>query len=220
MRTPSRIDRARVIGLSMLLLAGTTRSADAQICAGRAPFNLASTQFALDAGWNRAGQGIGFSAGHGIDQLFGIGTLVLQSFDEDSALHMITGTLGTDQPLSPDNRFHVCPTITMGYISGPHAAPDVDGRFGLAVAGDASLLVVNGPRARVTVTIGLDLRKHVGRSASLFVQDARETDHTFSGGIGFLLANRWSVVSRAVLPFGSISDTGLQVTFGYNLRRR
>jgi hypothetical protein len=201
----------------MVCLART--DAQAQICAGRSPFNLAPAQVELNAGVNSSGAGYGVGAGYGTDYLFGIATLVLHKMDGADRVEMFTVSGGTDQPLSPDNKFHVCPMITVGYISGSDA-PGEEGRFGFSVSGDASMLIVNSPRVRSALTIGLDFRKNVGRPASLFAQDPRLAYHTFTGGIGFLLRNQLSIVPRIVLPFGSLSHTGFQIAVGYNLPMR
>jgi hypothetical protein len=211
---------ARVICLAAASLTVTGRPAAAQMCAGRAPFDLASPQFGLDAGLNRSGQGAGVDVGHGTDNLFGIGTLLRHADDEGATSYMLSATIGTDQPLTPDNVFRVCPMITVGYISGSGVTSDDGGRFGLSIAGDASMMVMNTPRMRVALTIGLDVRKHVGRAASLNAQDARRTYHTFSGGIGFLISNRLSLVPKVVVPFGPIDQTGVYVAVVYNVLRR
>jgi hypothetical protein len=208
----------RLIFIALSVVALASRAGYAQICSGRAPFNLASTHFELDAGFNRSGSGVGVSVGHGTDNLFGIGTLVGHTADGNGRVYMIAGTLGTDQPLSPDNKFRVCPLVTVGYISGSDLAGD--GRLGLSVSGDVSMLLVNTARIRVAPTIGLDFRKNVGRVASFFAQDARRSYHTFTGGIGFLIWNQLTLVPRIVVPFGSIAHIGGQVTVGYNLRRQ
>jgi hypothetical protein len=210
---------ARVTCLAITVIL-TGRPAAAQVCAGRAPFDLAATQFGLDAGLNSSGQVAGVNVGHGTDNLFGIGTVLWHAVEEADTGYMLSGTIGTDQPLSPDNVFRVCPMITVGYISGADVASGDDGRLGLSVAGDASMMVMNTPRMRVALTIGLDLRKHVGRAASLIAQDARRTYHTFSGGIGFLMSNRLSLVPKVVVPFGPIDQTGVYLTVAYNVIRR
>jgi hypothetical protein len=210
----------RLALLAWMTVALTCRPADAQMCAGRASFDLASTHFELDAGMNKSGHGVGVSVGHGTDNLFGIGVVLTHSADQADRVHMVAGTIGTDQPLSPDNKLHVCPMITVGYISGSDVLPNDNGRFGLSVAGHASMLAVNTPRMRVVPTLGLDFRQNVGQAVSLFAQDARRTYHTFTTGIGFLIWNRLSLVPRVVVPFGSISQTGVEVTVAYNLIRR
>jgi hypothetical protein len=212
-----RTIRASLLVLMLLTVART--NADAQICAGRSPFNLAPTQVELSAGVNSSGGGFGIGAGYGTDYLFGIGTLVLHKMDDADRVEMFTVAAGTDQPLSPDNKFHVCPMISAGYISGSDSAGE-EGRFGFSVSGDASMLIVNSPRVRSALTIGLDFRKNVGRPASLFAQDPRLTYHTFTGGIGFLFRNQLSIVPRVVLPFGSLSHAGFQVAAVYNLPTR
>ena len=55
-----------------VLLAFVALPADAQICAGRASFNIAPTHFGFDFGANSSDRGIGVSVGHGRDALFGI----------------------------------------------------------------------------------------------------------------------------------------------------
>jgi hypothetical protein len=201
-------------------LAAPARPAGAQTCAGLAPFNLASPHFEFNAGTNSGGHAIGIGVGHGTDTLFGIGTLLARTADQADRVYVLTGTLGTDQPLSPDNKFRFCPLITLGYISDSNLTRDDDGRFGVSVAGEVSMLVVNRSRMRVLPTIGLDLRKNVGRTSSALAQDARRTYHSFTGGIGFLVRNQLSLVPRVVFPFGSIGRTAVQVTVGYNVIRR
>jgi hypothetical protein len=205
---------------ALLIVVLTHASADAQICAGRAPFDLASTHFEFDAGMNSTGHGVGVTLGHGTDNLFGMGVVLARTANDADRVHMIAATIGTDQPLSPDNKFHVCPMITVGYISGLHVSPDNDGRFGLSIAGNASMLLVNTAPMRVVPTIGLDFRKNVGQTASLFAQDAGLTYHTFTAGIGFLGWNRLSLVPRVIVPLGSITQTAIEVTVAYNVIRR
>jgi hypothetical protein len=166
---------------------------------------------------------VGVSVGYGTNNLFGTGVVLAHQAD-GADVRMIAGTVGSNQPLSPDNRFHVCPMITVGYISGAGRSPNDDGenegRLGLSVSGDASMIVVNMPGMRVAPTIGLDFRRHVGRTASLFAQDASRASHTFTAGVGFLFGNRLSLVPRVVLPFGSIGRTGIEVAVAYNRIRR
>ena len=204
-----RMPGARAVGLA-------GREADAKICSGRAPLTLASTHVELDAGMNQSGHGVGVSVGHGTDRLFGGGTVLAHSTDETGDVYMIAGTLGTDQPLSPDNRFHVCPIITIGYLSDSDAAF----RRRLRAVACRGCLDARHQRAAAASgpAIGLDFRKNVGRAASFFAQDGEADYHTFTGGVGFLIWNRLSVIPRVVIPFGSISQTGFQVTVGTTYR--
>jgi hypothetical protein len=211
------LPRFVLLGLMVVL---ASRPADAQICAGRAPFDLGSPHFEVHAGMNKSVRGVGVSLGHGTDNLFGIGSVLTHTADEAGRVYLIAGTVGTDQPLSADNKFHACPMITVGYISGLDGSPNDNDRFGLSVAGHASMLVVNTPRMRVVPTIGLDFRRNAGQPASFFAQDARRTYHTFTGGIGFLIWNRLSLVPRLVVPFGSLRQTGVDMAVAYNLIRR
>ena len=203
------------------LLTWGTLPAHAQICSGRASFNLAPTQFVFDAGVNGSGQGVGVSVGHGRDALFGIASVATHTMTGAERVQVIGATLATDQPLSPDNKLHVCPMIMVGYVSGTDGPAGQDGRIGASVAGDAAMLAINTPGLRVMPTIGIDLRLNgVGRTTGLFAQGPSRSDNTFSAGIGFVFGNRISVVPRVVVPFHSLSQSGMQMTASYNLLRQ
>ena len=205
--------------LAVALIFGAA-PAGAQTCAGRASYNLAPTHFGLDAGANADGRGLGGSVGYGTDALFGIVSGATHAVSGAGSVSGLAVTLATDQPLSPDNKLHVCPMITVGYVSHSDDALRQDVRMGASVAADASMLTVNTPRLRVIPTIGIDLRFNgVGRPAGLFAQDASRDDNTFSAGIGFVIWNRLSLVPRVVVPFDSVTRSGFQMTIGYNLLR-
>ena len=207
--------------LLVVLLTFAASPAGAQTCAGRTSFNLAPTHFGLDAGTNGSGRGFGGSVGYGTDALFGIVSGATHAVSGAGSVEGLVLTLATDQPLSPDNKLHVCPMITVGYVSDSNSATGHGVRIGASAAADASMLTMNTPRMRVIPTIGIDLRFNgVGRTASLFAQDASRNDSTFSAGIGFVIWNRLSLVPRVVIPFDSVTQSGLLMTVGYNLLRR
>jgi hypothetical protein len=209
----------RVSSFAALIAFFLSPSAHAQICAGRSSFNLAPTHVEFEVGMNGSGNGAGATIAHGTDLLFGIATAVTHSAGGNARVHTISGAIGTDQPLSPDNKLHICPVITVGYVSGSAAPVDRDGRIGFSVAGDASMLIVNKPQLRIMPTIGLELRyRGVGRTAAVFPQDL-ERFRTLTGGIGFVVWNRLTVVPRVVVPLGPVDQTGVALTVAYNLLR-
>jgi hypothetical protein len=211
----------KTIGFLAALLAFGAVPVHAQICAGRTAFNLAPTNVGFDAGANGSGHGVGVSVGHGRDALFGVVSAATHTVAGAARVYSVGVTLATDQPLSPDNKFHVCPMITLGYVSDANEAAGDGGRFGVSAAGDASLLAINTPGLRVVPTISIDLRFNgAGRTTGLFAQRAGRNDNTFSAGLGFVIWNRLSVVPRLVVPFRSLSQSGAQVTVGYNSLRR
>ena len=59
-----------------------------------------------------------------------------------------------------------------------------------------------------------------GQPTGLFAQDANRNGNTFSAGLGFVIANRLSIMPRVVVPFGPLDESGLQITFGYNWLHR
>ena len=200
----------------VVLLTFGALPADAQICAGRASFNIAPTHFEFDIGANSSGRGIGVSVGHGKDALFGIVSGATHTVDGTERVNTIAGTIGTDQPLSPDYKFHVCPSITVGYASDRAGATGV----GVSAAGDIAMLAVNTPDLRVMPTLSLELPYNgVGRAVGLFADDASRRYRTFSAGIGFLIRNRLSLVPRVVVPFGPVDRSAIQITVGYQLYR-
>ena len=218
LRTENRLSLKKSIASLVALLAIGSFPVHAQICAGRTAFNLAPTHVGFDAGANGSGHGVGVSVGHGRDALFGIVSAATHTV-AGAAVHAVGATVATDQPLTPDNKFRICPMITLGYVSD-EAATGEGGRFGVSAAGDASMLAVNTPGLRVVPTISIDLRFNgVGRTTGFFAQHAGRNDNTFSAGLGFVIGNRLSVVPRLVVPFRSLSQSGAQVTIGYNSLR-
>ena len=153
--------------------------------------------------------------------MFGIISGATHAVSGAGSVEGLAVTLATDQPLSPDNKLHVCPMITVGYVSDANGTTGQGGRIGASAAADASMLTMNTPRLRVMPTIGIDLRFNgVGRTIGLFAQDASRNDNTFSAGIGFVIWNRLSLVPRLIVPFDSVTESGFQMTVGYNLLRR
>jgi hypothetical protein len=193
-----------------------------QICAGRASFNLSSTHVELDAGTSGGGGSFGAAVGYGTDALFGVAAIARHQLEGDDARAIvIAGTAGTDQPLSPDNRFHVCPMITLGYIRHSTSGAEGGALFGAAAVGEVAMLAVNAPRLRVVPTLGLELRYHgVGRTPAFFGRDGGDGDNTFTAGVGLVGWNRLTVVPRIVIPFGPLDRTGFHVTIGYNVVRK
>jgi hypothetical protein len=204
----------------LLLEAVSSPPAYAQLCAGRSSFNLSPTHFELDAGLNPRGRSIGASVGHGTDALFGVASAAAHTLKGGDRAYVVAATIGTDQILTPDNRLHICPMIIAGYESGADAAGD-GGRAGISMAADAAMMIVNTPAMRMMHTIGLDLRyRGMSRTTALFAQEQDRHHMTLSAGIGFVIRNRLSIVSKAIVPFGPVDRTGVQMTVGYNVLRR
>ena len=67
---------------------------------------------------------LSIAVGHGTDALFGIVSGATHTVDGADRVKMFAGTIGTDQPLSPDNKLHVCPMVTVGYASDEGGTTD------------------------------------------------------------------------------------------------
>ena len=92
-----------------------------------------------------------------------------------------------------------------------------NGQVGVSIAGDASMMLVNTATVRVVPTIAIDLRLGgINRMAALLAHDAGRHHSTFSGGLGVVIWNRFSVAPRLVIPFGPLDQSGFQLTVGYN----
>lgn len=207
--------------LPLLIAAFAAVPSYAQMCAGRASFNLSSTHVEIDAGTSGGGGSFSTAVGHGTDALFGIVAVASHRLDGPGRATAFAATVGTDQPLSPDNKFHVCPMITLGYVTNS-ANADVDGSFfGASAVGEIAMLAVNAPRLRVIPTLGLELRYHgIGRTPALSAGDGGNGYNTFTAGLGLVGWNRLTIVPRVVIPFGPLDRTGVHLTVGYNVVRR
>lgn len=206
----------RLVSLVMVLGALAVRAADAQVCSGRSSFNLANTHAELNMGASRSGRAVGISVGHGADALFATVAGTRHWLEGERDIYTVAGLIGSDQPLTPDNRLHACPMLTLAYERDA-SGTSRGGRVGVSASGDASLMLVNTGTMRVMPTIALDLRlTGVSRIAALLAHEAGRHRSTFSGGVGFVMWNRLSIAPRVVIPFGSVDRSGFQISVGYN----
>ena len=148
--------RGGAIGVALVLW---PLVADAQICAGRAPFNAHRIQAGGSAAMWSGGGELGAAAGGGTDRVFGLASVARGSTD-GARYRAILATAGTDQPLTLNNRLHACPMLSVGYRWGEADRPDPS-PSGAAVAAALHLgyLAVNRRRAAVAPTVFLALSR-------------------------------------------------------------
>lgn len=115
----------------------------------------------------------------------------------DGRRHVFDGALGTDQPLTVDNRFRFCPMLGAGYRwrTADRLQRDVSGLTARAAV-HVSLLAINSRRGTVLPTAGLELLRE-----PVSVQ-ARATTVRASGGVGVLLPRRIGVQLEAGIRLG------------------
>ncbi|MQA30710.1 MAG: hypothetical protein GEU82_12880 [Luteitalea sp.] len=196
----------------------TRDEVSAQICDGRGAFNVTPVQLELRGASTTDGMAVGASAGFGSDQLFAAGSISRRTQSGvDDPEYGFAGIVGTDQPISPDNRFHACPIAGIFYTGWSGSM-----RLGVMAGGSAGMLARNDTTLAVIPTLGLSFRTTIGdtaiesRRASLF---HRPGIVTF--GVGLVVRNRVSFQPAASLAFGGGGATpGLHVAVSYNLARR
>jgi hypothetical protein len=175
---------------SALLTICVTPAASAQICAGSMSFNYAPLQIGGAPEWSAGMKGAIGSAAAGSDRLFGTVSagLISPPADGDRVSHA-TVAVGTDQPLSVDNQWHLCPIATIAYARGPASAAGVGARvvIGWIARNAAGVTIV--PSAAVGV------RQMPGR-ASAPLQHVAD----LQAAIGFILRGRMAVTPRAAFP--------------------
>lgn len=173
-----------------LLVTGLARVASAQICAGSMSFNFAPLQFGGAPEWSaRTTAAIG-SVAAGSDRLFGAlaAGLISPQSGGDRIPHA-TVAIGTDQPLSVDNRWHLCPIATIAYARGQGSAAGVGGHVavGWMARNAAGLIVV--PSAAVGV-------RQLAVAGGTPLRQVAE----LQTAIGFILRGRMAVTPRAAFP--------------------
>ena len=181
-----------LIAAGLLILVAAS-PAGAQVCAGRQAFNAASVQAGGYVENARSRRGAGGHVGAGTNALFAIA-----SFRTGAGLgartQVLTGTVGTDQPLTADNRLRLCPFITAGHVWAPEEAETAAGVTGSA-AMRLGYIAVNTHRRVIVPTFGVEFSRHRAPV------DGRGTILRLDGGVGMLLPNRWGVLAEIGAAF-------------------
>jgi hypothetical protein len=214
--------------------------ADAQICDGRAAFDLAPAQLGFHTAWTSDGHGTGLSLGAGRDRLFAIGSVERHSLVEAPA-YRVAGTIGTNQPLRLDNRLHLCPMFGAAYTRQVEA-----NRLGVAAGGSIGVLAKNSEALAVIPTLGVRIYNVFGDMSGAFAGHRSEPIGMVNFGVGLVILSRISLMPSVTLAFGAPSaaaalatrsepstaaalgtpfgrphtPVGLQVAVSYNLTRR
>jgi hypothetical protein len=175
----------------------TATPATAQICAGRQAFGYAPLQATGEAAFTGDGPRVGIALAGGGDGLFG-GALVSLD-DRSSPSHVSLGALlGTDQPLSVDNRFHGCPAVIVQHTNEGWGAPAR--RLRVSAALNAGMLLRNAPHIAVVPTIGLTL--HHQRESG-----GHTTFGALTAGLGIVFTRGIAVGPMLEIPVGPSPDS-------------
>jgi hypothetical protein len=176
--------------------------------------NLAPWQVSAGAGWGSAGHPAAVAVTTGTDRVFGSVTSgVVFAAADGKNTPLAAVTIGTDQPLTLDNRVHLCPMLTVDYSRR-------DKRSGLGAGGHVALGWVVRNRASLAivpaVAAGVRYRPAAAASASV-LQRAAEAD----AAVGFVIRGRVAFIPRVLLSHarGELATTAtIEVTF--NVGRR
>jgi hypothetical protein len=184
---------------SALFTVCVTPAASAQICAGSMSFNFAPVQFGGAPEWSSGTRAATGSVAAGSDRLFGAlaAGLIAAQGDRDRIPHA-TVAVGTDQPLSLDNRWHLCPVATVAYARTQSSTAGVGGHIaiGWIARNGAGLTII--PSAAVGV-------RQMPVPGSRPLQHAAE----LQTAIGFILRGRVAVTPRVAFP----ARFALELTF-------
>jgi hypothetical protein len=179
------------------------RAASAQICAGSMAFNYAPLQFGATPEWSAGTTAAIGSVAAGSDRLFGTfaAGLISPQAAGDRIPHAALA-VGTDQPLSLDNRWHLCPIATLAYAHGEGSAAGVGGRvaIGWIARNAAGLSIV--PSAAVGV-------RQMPGAQSAPLQHMAE----LQAAIGFILRGRLAVTPRAAFTRDRRARFAVELTF-------
>ena len=178
---------------------GVTPVASAQICAGSMSFNFAPVQVGGAPEWSGGSRAATGSVAAGSDRLFGMLSVGLSAAHGDrDRIPLATVAVGTDQPLSLDNRWHLCPVATVVYARRQSSSAGVGGHIaiGWIARNGAGLTIV--PSA----TVGL---RQMPIAASPPLEHAAE----LQTAIGFILRGRVAVTPRVSFP----ARLALELTF-------
>ncbi len=151
------------------------------------------------------GRAAGASVAAGSDRLFGAISSGLRFSALDRRVAHVALAVGTDQPLTLDNRLHVCPVATATYArrqgsASAGAAGHVT--FGWVARNAAGLIVV--PSAAFGV-------RYLPEGAP----DARPLEHAaeIQAAVGFILRGRLAVTPRVMFARSRPVTAAVELTF-------
>jgi hypothetical protein len=195
----------RLAVLSALFTICLARASWAQTCAGAMSFNFAPLQVGGAAQVSAGGRAAAASVAAGTDRLFSAISSGLRFAEFDRRVAHVALAVGTDQPLTLDNRLHICPVATAAYARRQgRAAAGAGGHvtLGWVARNAAGLMVV--PSAGFGVS-------HMPDTAP----DARPQKHAaeIHGAVGFILRGRLAVTPRVMLARSRPATMAVELTF-------
>ncbi len=195
----------RLAVLSALLTIGVARASSGQTCAGAISFNFAPLQVGGAAQVSAGGSAAAASVAAGSDRLFGAISSGLRFSELDRRVAHVELAVGTDQPLTLDNRLHVCPVATATFARRQGSAAAGAGghvTFGWVARNAADLMIV--PSAALGV-------RHLPGGAP----DAPPLEPAveIQAAVGFILRGRLAVTPRVMFARSRPATVAVELTF-------
>jgi hypothetical protein len=196
------------------LVAGVAATAEAQICAGTAPFTAGHMRVGVGALFPDNAKTFGgeFAWGHQSGMYLG-GTVARTAANEgDASALTFDGNGGYEMRFESMPKIRVCPTASLGYTTGPEVGPDANLKtlhygLGAAVGGVVSasdnLAIVPSAHLRWT-----------GYRMSVDGVDGSETDSGTDARLsaGFVFNRVFTIAPTIDIPIGG--EEGEESTFG------
>jgi hypothetical protein len=205
----------RSIAFSLVLICAGS-DAGAQTCGGGLSFNFAPLQLGVAPAWSPQSSGIAASGAFGADRLFGVVSAKVHRTRQSDALGFAAdATIGVNQPVRRDNRLHVCPMLSAGYVrAGPTKRPTVGARVAFG------WLAHNGPELAVVATAGVSIgRRALSGWTDPFLVPVDKAASSVDFGVGFIVRSRYVLTPRIAFPSGDEGHPTLAMHVSYGLRR-
>jgi hypothetical protein len=186
---------------SALLTIGVAPASSAQTCAGALSFNFAPLQVAGAGQWSVGSRSAAGSVAAGSDRLFGA---LSTGVNFDRAVAHVGLAVGTDQPLSLDNRLHLCPVATLAYAR----------QQGSAAAGAGGHVAVgwvarNAARLSIVPSAAFGVRQMPDGA-----HDGGPLRHgaELHAAVGFILRGRVAVIPRVIFAREQPARVAVELT--------
>jgi hypothetical protein len=200
------------------LVAGVAATADAQICAGTAPFSAGRTRVGLGAefpdGAKTYGGGLTYAHSSGVY----LGAAVARNDDNNSDVSAMDYAANLGYELNLDSKFHFCPTGHFGMAKGPDIGNTEisDTHYGLG--GTIGSVLSSSDNMAIVPSLGLNWAHHsvktttTGNNGSSTTVSDSWMEATLA--TGFIINRDVTFAPMVRIP---LNQDGAESTWGFSL---
>jgi hypothetical protein len=197
------------------LVAGVAATAEAQICAGTAPFTAGRMRVGVGAEFPDNAKTYGGEFAYGLENGMYLGGQVGRwSADQGDASALdLSANGGYEMRFESMPKIRVCPTVGLGYTTGPEVGPDASLKtlhysFGATVGG----VLPAGDNVAIVPAAGL---RWTGARMTVDGVDGSESDSHTSARLsaGFVINRAFTIAPTIDIPVGG--EEGEESTFGF-----